>query len=285
MKTNYCKLLRIFILLFVLTNQVSYAQVNYLRTPDSRFARLEGYTYAPHYFYVNDYEGGQLRMHYIDEGPVGAPTVIMIHGNPTWIYQFRDIIPILNAAGYRTIAIDLMGMGRSDKPTDSLDYSYDRHVGWVTQFFTKIDSAFNLNEVTIFGHDYGTPIGIRMMTEHFPNRFDAFIDANASLPDGTFISPVHLNWRQFVRDNPNVPVGHIIAGSVNDTLTSAEIYGYYAPWPDSTYKMAIRTFPEMVPDDTTRPEAIANNLAWTFMEKYQKPFMTIFGKVDNNLFD
>ncbi len=146
----------------------SFAQVNYLRTPDSRFAKLDGFNYTPHYFYVNDYEGGQLRMHYLDEGPVDAPTVIMIHGNPTWIYQFRDVIPLLNAAGYRTIATDLMGMGRSDKPTDSLDYSYDRHVSWTTQLFSKIDSALNLNEVTIFGHDYGTPIGIRMMVEHFP---------------------------------------------------------------------------------------------------------------------
>ena len=272
-------------LIFIFSIHWSYAQVNYLRTPDSRFTNLDGYNYEPHYFYVNDYEGGQLRMHYIDEGPVGAPTVIMIHGNPTWIYQFRDVIPLLNAAGYRTIAIDLMGMGRSDKPADSLDYSYDRHVGWVTQLFTKIDSALNLNELTIFGHDYGTPIGIRMMVEHFPNRFDAFIDANASLPDGTFISQVHLNWRQFVSDNPNVPVGHVIAGSVNNTLTPAEIYGYYAPWPDSTYKMAIRTFPEMVPDDTTRPEAIANNAAWSFIENFQKPFMTIFGQADNNMFD
>ena len=269
----------------IFNSYVSFSQVNSLRTPDSRFTNLDGYNYAPHYFDVNDYEGGQLRMHYIDEGPVGAPTVIMIHGNPTWIYQFRDVIPLLNAAGYRTIAIDLMGMGRSDKPTDSLDYSYDRHVGWVTQLFTKIDSALNLNEVTIFGHDYGTPIGIRMMVEDFPNRFDAFIDANASLPDGSFISPVHLNWRQFVRDNPNVPVGHVIAGSVNESLTPAEIYGYYAPFPDSTYKMAVRTFPEMVPDDTTRPEAIANNAAWAFMENFQKPFMTIFGQVDNNMFD
>ena len=269
----------------IFCSQSSYSQMNYLRTPDSRFAKLDGYNYTPHYFDVDDYEGGQLRMHYIDEGPVGAPAVIMIHGNPTWIYQFRDVIPFLNAAGYRTIAIDLMGMGRSDKPTDSSDYSYDRHVGWVTQLFTKIDSALNLGQVSIFGHDYGTPMGIRMMVEHFPKRFDAFIDANASLPDGTFISPVHFNWRQFVRDNPNVPVGHVIAGSVNNPLTPAEIYGYYAPWPDSTYKMAIRTFPEMVPDDTTRPEAIANNAAWTFMENFQKPFMTIFGQADNNNFD
>ena len=282
-KRFYCTIISIGL---IFNFYLSFSQVSYLRTPDSRFTNLDGYNFAPHYFDVNDYEGGQLRMHYIDEGPVNAPTVLMIHGNPTWIYQFRDVIPLLNAAGYRTIAIDLMGMGRSDKPTDSMDYSYDRHVGWVTQLFSKIDSALNLNQVSIFGHDYGTPIGIRMMVEHYPNRFDAFIDANASLPDGSSISPVHLNWRQFVRDNPNVPVGHVIANNlVNDTLTPAEIYGYYAPWPDSTYKMAIRTFPEMVPDDTTRPEAKANNAAWAFMENFHKPFMTIFGQADNNMFD
>lgn len=272
-------------LVWLLFAQNAFAQINYLRTSDSRFASLDGYSFDPHYFYVDDYEGGQLRMHYIDEGPRDAPTVLMIHGNPTWIYQFRNIIPPLNAAGYRTIAIDLMGMGRSDKPTDSLDYSYDRHVGWVTQLFTKIDSALNLGSVTIFGHDYGTPIGIRMMVEHFPNRFDAFIDANASLPDGTFISPVHLNWRQFVRENPDVPVGFVISSQLNEPLSQEEIFGYFAPWPDSTYKMAIRTFPEMVPDAPTRPEAIANIAAWTFLESFQSPFMTIFGKVDNNIFD
>ena len=268
----------------IFSSYLSHAQINFLRTPDSRFVNLDGYNYAPNYFYVNDYEGGQLRMHYLDEGPVNAPTVLMIHGNPTWVYQFRHVIPLLNAAGYRTIAIDLMGMGRSDKPTDSLDYSYDRHVGWVSQLFTKIDSALNLGQVTIFGHDYGTPIGIRMMVENYPNRFDAFIDANASLPDGTFISPVHMNWRQFVRDNPDVPIGHVISSQLNAPLSPTEIYGYYAPWPDLTYKMAIRAFPEMVPDDTARPEAIANNTAWTFMESYQKPFMTIFGQADLNIF-
>ena len=275
-----------FITIAILHNfHLCYTQVSFLRTPDSRFVNLDGYNFTPHYFFVDDFEGGQLRMHYIDEGPRDAPSIIMIHGNPTWIYQFRHVIPLLNAAGYRTIAIDLMGMGRSDKPIEGSDYTYDRHVGWTSQLFSKIDSALNLGRVTIFGHDYGTPIGIRMMVENFPERFDAFIDANASLPNGTFISPVHRNWRQFVRENPDVPIGHVISSQLNSPLTPNEIFGYYAPWPDSNYKMAIRTFPEMVPDDIQRPEAIANNNAWTFMENFQKPFMTIFGQVDLEVFD
>jgi haloalkane dehalogenase len=259
--------------------------MDYLRTPEARFENLAGYDFEPHYVFVDDYEGGQLRMHYIDEGPVSGPTVLMIHGNPTWVYQFRHVILPLNAAGYRTIAVDLIGMGRSDKPAAFDDYTYDRHVGWVSQLFAQLDSALELGSVVIFGHDYGTPIGIRLMNEYFPDRFDAFINANASLPDGTFISPVHLNWRQFVRDNPDVPVGHVISSQLNEPLTAEERYAYYAPWPDSAYKSAIRSFPEMVPESPDAPEALANRAAWSYIEGFAKPFMTIFGQADLSLFD
>jgi haloalkane dehalogenase len=221
-------------------------------------------------------------MHYLDEGPENAPTIFLIHGNPTWSYQFRDVIRLFNEAGYRTIAIDLMGTGRSDKPVNLDYYTYDKHVKWVAQLFEQLDSDLELGQVSIFGHDYGTPIGIRLMNEHYPNRFDAFINANASLPDGTFISPVHLNWRQFVRDNPDVPVGNVISSQVNPALSQSEINSYNAPYPDVNYKAAIRSFPEMVPDSPDRPEAIANNHAWQFMEGFQKPFMTIFGSTDSN---
>ena len=256
------------------------AAMDALRTPEARFENLPGYAFTPRYVMVDDYEGGQLRMHYIDEGPRGAPTVLMLHGNPTWTYLFRELVPILNRAGYRTVVVDYIGMGRSDKPTAFDDYTYDRHVGWVRQLFEQIDRDRALGRVTIFGHDYGTPIGIRLMAEHFPDRFDAFINANASLPDGTYISPTHLNWRQFVRDNPDVPIGHLISSQVDPPLSQAEIDAWYAPYPDARYKMAMRTFPEMVPDRPDRPEAIANNAAWRFMEGFRKPFMTIFGPTD-----
>ncbi|AQQ09098.1 Haloalkane dehalogenase [Sedimentisphaera cyanobacteriorum] len=256
------------------------AGMPYLRTPESRFDSLPGYDFTSNYFMVDDYEGGQLRMHYIDEGPKAAPTILMLHGNPTWTYQFREIIPILNEAGYRTILVDYIGMGRSDKPTVFGDYTYDRHVGWVKQMFDHLDSTLNLGQVVIFGHDYGTPIGIRLMAEHYPNRFDAFIDANASLPEGDNISPTHLNWRQFVRENPDVPVGHIISSQVNPPLSPEEIAAYDAPYPNVTYKTAIRSFPEMVPETPEEPEAAANIAAWTFMESFTRPFMTIFGSYD-----
>jgi haloalkane dehalogenase len=262
-----------------------HSNVEFLRTADERFENLDGYDFEPNYVFVDDFEGGKLRMHYLDEGTENAPTIFLIHGNPTWSYQFRDVISLFNEAGYRTIAIDLMGTGRSDKPVDLEYYTYDKHVEWVAQLFEQIDSDLELGQVSIFGHDYGTPIGIRLMNEHYPNRFDAFINANASLPNGTFISPVHLNWRQFVRDNPDVPVGNIIYSQVNPALSQSEINSYNAPYPDVNYKAAIRSFPEMVPDSPDRPEAIANNDAWQFMEGFQKPFMTIFGTIDSNVFD
>jgi haloalkane dehalogenase len=266
-------------------SSTQYSNVEFLRTADERFENLDGYDFEPNYVFVDDFEGGKLRMHYLDEGPENAPTIFLIHGNPTWSYQFRDVIRLLNEAGYRTIAIDLIGTGRSDKPVNLDYYTYDKHVKWVTQLFEQIDSDLELGQISIFGHDYGTPIGIRLMNEHYPNRFDVFINANASLPDGTFISPVHLNWRQFVRDNPDVPVGNVISSQVNPALSQSEIDSYNAPYPNVNYKAAIRSFPEMVPDRPDRPEAIANNDAWQFMEGFQKPFMTIFGSINSNVFN
>ena len=136
--------------------------INFLRTPDERFNNLDGYDFEPHYVFVDDFEGGKLRMHYLDEGLRNGATIFLIHGNPTWSYQFRDVIRLFNNAGYRTIAIDLMGTGRSDKPVDFDYYTYDKHVSWVAQLFEQLDSELQLNQVSIFGHDYGTPIGIRL---------------------------------------------------------------------------------------------------------------------------
>ncbi|MFZ5832186.1 MAG: haloalkane dehalogenase [Planctomycetota bacterium] len=251
-----------------------------LRTPESRFANLPGYDFTPHYLTLDDYEGGQLRMLYLDEGPTGAPTVLMLHGNPTWSYLFREVIQPLNAAGYRTIVLDYIGMGRSDKPAGFDDYTYDRHLGWIKQAFEQLDGKLGLGRITIFGHDYGVPFGIRLMAEHYPERFDGFINANASLPVGTRIAPTHLKWRQFVRDHPDVPIGNVISSQVSPPLMKEEIAAWNAPYPDASYKMAIRSFPEMVPDSPDRPEAVANVAAWRFMQRFTKPLMTIFGKFD-----
>lgn len=251
-----------------------------LRTPEERYAQLPGYEFAPHYVTVDDFEGGSLRMHYVDEGPREGPAVLMLHGNPTWSYLFREVVRPMNAAGYRTILLDYVGMGRSDKPADFDDYSYDRHLGWVRQAFAQLDADLGLKRVSIFGHDYGVPLGIRLMHEHYPDRFDAFVAANASLPVGDHIAPTHLRWRQFVREHPDVPIGQVVSSRVDPPLSDAEIAAYNAPYPDARYKMALRSFPEMVPDSPERPEAVANLAAWRYLEGFTRPFMTIFGKFD-----
>ncbi|MDX2010072.1 MAG: alpha/beta fold hydrolase [Myxococcaceae bacterium] len=176
-----------------------------LRTPDERFTNLPDYPFPPHYLTVDDFECGTLRLHYLDEGPRDGPVLFLLHGNPTWTYLFREVIPRLNAAGFRTIALDYAGMGRSDKPADADDFTYDRHVAWVAEAFRQLDAPPGLGPVALFGHDYGTPIGIRLMAEHQPLRFSAFINANASLPDGSKVSRTHQNWRQFVRERDGRP--------------------------------------------------------------------------------
>jgi haloalkane dehalogenase len=252
-----------------------------LRTPDERFANLPGYPFAPHYVTVDDFECGTLRLHYLDEGPRDGPVIFMLHGNPTWTYLFREVIPRLTAAGYRTIALDYAGMGRSDKPASSDDYSYDRHVAWVAEAFRQLDAPPGLGPIALFGHDYGTPIGARLMAEHQPDRFSAFINANASVPDGTKVSVTHQNWRQFVRENPDVPVGHVLSANVDPPLSQAEIAAWYAPYPDERFKRALQTFPDMVPDTPEEPEAVANRRAWAFLERFERPFMTLFGRFDD----
>lgn len=249
-----------------------------LRTPDERFADLPGYPFAPRYISVTDPRGGTLRMHYVDEGPRDATTILLLHGNPTWSYMFREVIPLLNEAGYRTIALDYIGMGRSDKLPLESDYTYDRHVGWVREAFAQIDRNEALGKVVIFGHDYGVPIGIRLMAEHYPTRVAAFIASNASIPVGDGIAPTHQRWRQFVRDNPDVPIGNVVSSRVDPPLTGEEIAAYNAPYPNASFKASIRAFPEMVPEHPDRPEALANQNSWKYLEAFDRPFMTIFGR-------
>ncbi|MCX6390001.1 MAG: alpha/beta fold hydrolase, partial [Solirubrobacterales bacterium] len=149
-----------------------------LRTPDSQFENLSGYPFAPHYVEIDDGEGGTLRMHYVDEGPSDANPVVLLHGQPTWSYLYRKMIPGLVAAGHRVIAPDLVGFGRSDKPTEKSDYTYTRHVDWIERFFLAAD----INHATLFAQDWGSIAGLAAVTRH-PERFDRIVIANGGLPD------------------------------------------------------------------------------------------------------
>ncbi|HEX4937617.1 MAG TPA: haloalkane dehalogenase, partial [Candidatus Kapabacteria bacterium] len=189
--------------------------MKFLRTPDERFAQLPGYPFAPHYVMVDDTEGGELRMHYLDEGPAGAPVVLMLHGEPSWSYLYRKMIPVVAAAGYRVIAPDLIGFGRSDKPEQRTDYTYQRHVDWVRSLLQQLQ----LRDITLVCQDWGGLIGLRLVGEH-PDWFARVVAANTMLPTGDFHpGDAFLKWQEYSQTTPVFNTGKIVAGGCATPLS------------------------------------------------------------------
>ncbi|MEX2160264.1 MAG: haloalkane dehalogenase [Dehalococcoidia bacterium] len=247
--------------------------MNTLRTPDERFQNLPGYTFEPHY--VDDVGDG-LRMHYIDEGPRDAEPVLMLHGEPSWCYLYRKMAPIITAAGYRAIAPDLIGFGRSDKPAERADYTYQRHVDWVTSFVTQLD----LRNATLVGQDWGGLIGLRVAAEN-GSRFARIVAANTFLPTGdTNPGEAFLRWQEASQKIPEFQVGRIIQGGTQTTLPDDVVAAYDAPFPDETYKEGARQFPLLVPTAPDDPAAPANRKAWEVLDKWEKPFLCAFSDQD-----
>ena len=247
-----------------------------LRTPDERFANLPGYNFAPHYLQVDDTEGGELRLHYLDEGAADAPVVLMLHGEPSWCYLYRKMIPLVVAAGYRVIAPDLIGFGRSDKPTLRSDYTYQRHVDWNRAVLEQLD----LQGVTLVCQDWGGLIGLRLVAEH-PERFARVVAANTMLPTGDHpLGEAFEQWRNFSQTTPVFPTGMIIQRAVACTLSPEVIAAYDAPFPDESYKEGARQFPTLVPASPDDPAAPANRKAWESLVKFDKPFLTAFSDKD-----
>lgn len=247
-----------------------------LRTPDDRFVDLPDYDFTPNYLQVDDTEGGQLRVHYLDEGPRDGPVVLLMHGEPSWCFLYRKMIPVLVQAGLRCIAPDLIGFGRSDKPTERSDYTYARHVAWMQSAFDQLD----LNDVTFVGQDWGGLIGLRLVAA-IPDRFKAVVTANTFLPTGDQpASPAFMKWRQFSQDVDVFPTGGILKGATVTDLTPEVIAAYDAPFPDESYKAGARQFPVLVPITPDDPEAEANRAAWQVLKGWTKPFLTAFSDSD-----
>lgn len=247
-----------------------------LRTPDDRFANLPGYPFAPHYLMVDDTEGAQLRMHYIDEGDPNAPVVLMLHGEPSWSYLYRKMIPIITAAGYRAIAPDLIGFGRSDKPTERSDYTYQRHVDWIRALIMQL----KLTDITLVCQDWGGLIGLRLVGEH-PDLFARVVAANTMLPTGDHHpGDAFLNWQQFSQTTPVFAVGHIVRGGCATPLSDDVIAAYDAPFPDDSYKAGARQFPMLVPIRPDDPASAPNRKAWETLMQFRKPFLTAFSDKD-----
>ena len=248
-----------------------------LRTPDERFDGLPGFPFAPRYAEVDDGEGGSLRVHYLDEGPAGADPVLLMHGEPSWCYLYRTMLPVLVAAGHRVVAPDLVGFGRSDKPSQQRDYTYARHVSWMSQLvFDRLD----LRRATFFGQDWGGLIGLRLVAAQ-PERFDRVVVANTGLPlgDGK-VSEAFLAWQKYSQESPSFHVGRIVSGGCAERLAPEVAAAYDAPFPDESYLAGPRILPSLVPTTADDPEAPANRAAWDVLRRFDRPWLCAFSDRD-----
>jgi haloalkane dehalogenase len=243
-----------------------------LRAPDERFADLPDFPFQPSYA-----ELGGLRLAYVEAGPADGEPVLLLHGEPSWSFLYRKVIPVLADAGLRAIAADLIGFGRSDKPTEVGDHSYARHVEWIRAFaFDQLD----LNGVTLVGQDWGGLIGLRLVAEH-PDRFARVVAANTGLPTGDQPMPdVWLRFRDVVRTAHNLSVSRLVQSGCQSALPPEVLSAYEAPFPDRAYLAAVRAMPNLVPITPDDPASAANRAAWAVLSEWTKPFLVAFSDRD-----
>ncbi len=246
--------------------------MDYVRTPDERFDGLVGYAFEPHYVTVDG-----LRVHYLDEGPATGQVVVLLHGEPSWSYLYRKMVPPLVAAGLRCVVPDLVGFGRSDKPAERADYSYASHVEWMRG---ALFGSLELTGVTMFGQDWGGLIGLRLVAEH-QERFARVVVANTGPPTGDGrMSEAFANWQKFSQEVPELPVGAIVAGGCVVRPNDDVIAAYDAPFPDESFKEGARIFPTLVPTRPDDPASEANRQAWQVLERFDRPVLVAFSDSD-----
>lgn len=276
------------------------------RTPEARFHDLDGYPFVEHYLEIDDGDGGTLRMHYVDEGE-GQP-ILCLHGQPTWSYLYRKMIPVLTAAGYRVITPDLVGFGKSDKPTRRRDYSYASHVDWMTQFVDALD----LRDITLVCQDWGGLIGLRVVAAE-PERFARVVAANTGLPDARDVpdemaKPMRelfdsiptlppremaaklqenehgagfMYWIKYCDGYEDFVISDVVSlSALGNELSEAQKRAYDAPFPDEQFKQGARQFPSLVPIFPDDPAIADNRAAWDVLRQFDKPFLTAFSDGD-----
>jgi haloalkane dehalogenase len=248
-----------------------------LRTPDERFAGLADFDYEPSYAEVPDGEGGVLRMAYVEAGPADGPVVLLLHGEPSWSFLYRHVIAELTAAGIRSVAPDLVGFGRSDKPTRTQDHSYARHVEWVRAL---VFDVLDLRDVVLVGQDWGGLIGLRLVAEH-PDRFAGVVAANTGLPTGDLPMPdVWWQFRGAVEKAEHLDIGRLVAAGCAVPMSEEVRAAYDAPFPDESYKAGPRVMPTLVPTSPDDPAAEANRAAWEALTHSELPFLVAFSDGD-----
>jgi haloalkane dehalogenase len=248
-----------------------------VRTPEERFADLPGYPFAPHYANIPAGDGDTLRVHYLDEGPPQADPVLLLHGEPSWSFLYRHMIPPLVEAGHRVVVPDQVGFGRSDKPTETTDYSYARHVSWMSAL---VFDVLDLAGITFFGQDWGGLVGLRLVAAR-PDRFDRVAIGNTGLPTGDQDpGEAFRAWQEYSQTTTEFPVGRLVDGGCATDLSAEVIAGYDAPYPDDTYKAGARIWPTFVPTSPDDPEAPANRAAWEVLQQFDKPFLCCFSDRD-----
>ncbi|MEI6453181.1 MAG: haloalkane dehalogenase [Actinomycetes bacterium] len=249
------------------------------RTPDERFVGLPDFAFEAHYAEVPSGDGGVLRVHYLDEGPSDAAPILLLHGEPSWCFLYRHMIPELLAAGHRVIAPDLVGFGKSDKPTDPALFSYAAHVAWMQAL---IFDVLNLQDITLFGQDWGGLIGLRLLTAE-PDRFSRVVIGNTGLPAGsdeTKLAEGFLAWREYARTVEVFDPGVIVNLGCLSELDEATIAAYNAPFHDAGSLAAARIFPTLVPASASDPAHEDQLRAWEVLRSFEKPFLCAFSDSD-----
>jgi haloalkane dehalogenase len=266
-----------------------------VRTPAERFADLPGYPYPPCYVEVGSKKSGPLRMHYVEAGPPDADPVLLLHGQPTWSYLYRTVIDTVAAAGHWVIAPDLIGFGRSDKPTNRFDYSFRHHVDWMTRFVTALD----LRRITLVVQDWGGPIGLAVLAAD-PDRFarvvvsntmlhtsDPDLDgrtgwANHAVDDGRVVLQEALvDYVSFTARAPSLRASDFVAFATAGDVAADVLSAYDAPFPDESFQAAMRQFPSLIPLTRHDPGAAINRTTWAALGQFERPFLTAFSDGDD----
>ena len=244
-----------------------------LRTPDERFTDLPGHPWQPTYAETSD----GLRMAVLDEGPREAPVVLLLHGEPSWSYLYRTMVPVLLDAGLRVVAPDLIGFGRSDKPREQGDYTYARHVEWLRSvLFDRLDLA----GVTLVCQDWGGLLGLRLVAEH-PGRFARVVTTNTGLPDGTWrLNEDWWKFHDFIERTPELPIGLLVSFGCEEPMDPAVVAAYDAPFPDASYQAGAKAFPDLIPQRPDDPGSAPNQAAWEVLRRFDRPWLCAFSDGD-----